>query len=66
MSETLNHLIDAMDSEYISKDDLASFKIDIDATGKLLNGYINFLRIGLTNEKEKPGAKDTDENIEAP
>ena len=51
LSETLNHLIDAMDSEYISKDELASFKTDIDETGKLLNGYISFLRINLSKEK---------------
>ncbi len=51
LSETLNHLIDAMDSEYISKDELANFKIDIDETGKLLNGYISFLRINLNKEK---------------
>ena len=44
LNETLNHLIDALDSEYISKEDLISFKSDIDETGKLLNGYINFLR----------------------
>jgi len=40
LSESLNHLIDAMDSEYILKDELASFKIEIDEIGKLLNGYI--------------------------
>lgn len=51
LSETLNHLIDAMDSEYILKDELASFKIEIDEIGKLLNGYINFLRINLSKEK---------------
>ena len=44
LNETLNHLIDALDSDYISKEDLISFKSDIDETGKLLNGYINFLR----------------------
>ena len=44
LSETWNHLIDAMDSEYISKDELKSFKVDINETAKLLNGYINFLR----------------------
>jgi hypothetical protein len=40
-----------MDSEYILKDELASFKIEIDEIGKLLNGYINFLRINLSKEK---------------
>jgi four helix bundle protein len=51
LSETLNHLIDAMDSGYISKEELTSFKADIDETGKLLNGYITFLRNNLTKEK---------------
>jgi four helix bundle protein len=51
LSETLNHLIDAMDSGYISKEELTSFKADIDETGKLLNGYISFLRINITKEK---------------
>jgi four helix bundle protein len=51
LSETLNHLIDAMDSGCISKEELTSFKADIDETGKLLNGYISFLRINITKEK---------------
>jgi four helix bundle protein len=51
LSETWNHLIDAMDAEYINKEELKSFKIDIDETSKLLNGYINFLR--TTGEKDK-------------
>ena len=53
LSETWNHLIDAMDSEYINKEELKSFKIDIDETGKLLNGYINFLRTAGVKEKNK-------------
>jgi hypothetical protein len=42
-----------MDSEYISKEELKSFKIDIDETAKLLNGYINFLRTVAEKEKNK-------------
>ena len=30
LSETWNHLIDAFDAEYITKDELTYFKIDID------------------------------------
>jgi hypothetical protein len=41
-----------MDSEYILKDELASFKTDIDETGKLLNGYISFLRANTEKEKK--------------
>jgi four helix bundle protein len=53
LSETWNHLIDAMDSEFIAKEELISLKIDIDETAKLLNGYINFLRNQAEKEKNK-------------
>jgi four helix bundle protein len=52
LSETWNHLIDAMDSEYINKEELKALKIEIDETAKLLNGYINFLR-GIEKIKAK-------------
>ena len=44
LSETLNHLIDAYDCSYITKEDLEQLKIKIDEVERLLNGYINFLR----------------------
>ena len=44
LSETWNHLIDAFDSNYITKEDLSSFKNDKDENAKLLNGYISFLK----------------------
>ncbi len=44
LSETLNHLIDAFDSKYINEEKLKYFKSIIDEVGKLLNGYIIFLR----------------------
>src|SRR5688572_24103967 len=44
LSETLNHLIDAYDSEYISQDQLLYYKTKVDDVGKLLNGYITYLR----------------------
>jgi four helix bundle protein len=47
LSETLNHLIDAFDSVYITKEQLSHYKIIIDEVGKLLNGYITFLRKNL-------------------
>ena len=53
LSETWNHLIDAFDAEYITKDELTSFKIDIDENAKLLNGYINFLRTISIKEQNK-------------
>ncbi len=50
LNETWNHLIDAFDEEYITKEELKGFKIDVDENGKLLNGYITFLR--TIGEKE--------------
>ena len=44
LSETLNHLIDAYDCEYISQDQLLYYKLKVDDVGKLLNGYITYLR----------------------
>lgn len=44
LSETLNHLIDAHDCNYISDEQLKSFNNKIDEVGKLLNGYISYLR----------------------
>ena len=44
LSETLSHLIDALDSGYISSEEIQILKADIDETGRLLNGYITWLR----------------------
>jgi four helix bundle protein len=52
LAETLNHLIDAMDSSYITKEELANYKLDIDEAGKLLNGYISYLK-KANNEQSK-------------
>jgi len=46
-SETHNHLIDALDCKYISQDQFDYYKFMIDETGRLLNGYISFLRRNL-------------------
>ncbi|MGC4232539.1 MAG: four helix bundle protein [Niabella sp.] len=43
LSETLNHLIDALDEEYITKDKLNYFRNKITEAEKLLNGYISYL-----------------------
>ena len=51
LSETWNHLIDAFDSNYITKEELSSFKTDIDENAKLLNGYISFLKSLAAKEK---------------
>jgi four helix bundle protein len=44
LKETLEHLITAFDEKYISENELLNFKIQIDTCGKLVNGYINFLK----------------------
>ncbi|MEO6039408.1 MAG: four helix bundle protein [Saprospiraceae bacterium] len=46
--ETLEHLITAFDENYISTEILKKYKAQIDRCGRLLNGYINYLR------KDKP------------
>lgn len=43
LSETLNHLADALDCKYISAQLFESFKQKAIEVEKLLNGYINFL-----------------------
>lgn len=48
LSETYNHLIDALDCNYISEEKLVYFKTKIDETERLLNGYIAFLRRNLS------------------
>ena len=53
LSEVLHHLIDAMDCGYISKQKLKEYKTDIDETGKLLNGYITFLRKSVPQKKQE-------------
>ena len=44
LSETLNHLIDAFDCSYIFAEQLKYFENKIEEVGKLLNGYITWLR----------------------
>ncbi|MBC7775262.1 MAG: four helix bundle protein [Phycisphaerae bacterium] len=51
--ETLEHLITAFDTNYITGESLKDFKNDIDSCGRLINGYISYLK------KSKP-PKDED------
>ena len=44
LAETLEHLITAFDEKYISNEQLIDFKAKVDSCGRLLNGYINFLK----------------------
>jgi hypothetical protein len=43
----MNHLIDAFDAKYITAEQLQYFKAKTDEVGKLLNGYISYLRRNL-------------------
>jgi len=47
LSETYNHLIDALDCNYINIEKLNYFKEKINEVERLLNGYISFLRSKL-------------------
>ncbi|QEC67938.1 four helix bundle protein [Panacibacter ginsenosidivorans] len=47
LSETYNHLIDALDCRYINGEQLTYYKTKIDEVERLLNGYISFLRNNL-------------------
>ena len=44
LSEVLNHLFDAFDSNYISEDQFHIFKMKYKEVESLLNGYITYLR----------------------
>lgn len=44
LSETENHLIDALDCRYIMQNQFDQFMIMITDVAKLLNGYISYLR----------------------
>ena len=52
LNETLNHLIDAYDCQFISKEQLTAYKIKFNEVMGLLNGYIKYLR-GLTTKSQK-------------
>ncbi|RAV30168.1 four helix bundle protein [Sinomicrobium soli] len=43
LMETLSHLIDAFDEEYINEQTLSRYKIQILHCNKVLNGYIAYL-----------------------
>ncbi len=57
LSETINHLIDAMDANYISEIILEDYRIKFKELERMLNGYIIYLR----NKKDQKSQKE--ENI---
>ena len=44
LSETLDHLIAAVDEGYLSQDDYGGLRGDLEITWKVLNGYIAYLK----------------------
>ena len=57
LNETLNHLIDAYDCNYITKKELTDYKQKFNDVMSLLNGYINYLRKLLKNKRKPPDEK---------
>ena len=51
LSETLGHLIDAFDCNYISKEAFADFRAKIVVVRKLMNGYISYLESKIPPKK---------------
>ncbi|MFN8300808.1 MAG: four helix bundle protein [Chitinophagales bacterium] len=49
LDETLDHLITALDENYITEEELKECEALYETTIKLLNGYINYLK----NQKDK-------------
>ena len=53
LTETVNHLIDAFDDEYITNEQLTELKIDAKEIERLINGYLIYLRKKRDDEKKK-------------
>lgn len=53
LEEVLDHLICALDEEYITKSQLNDYRVQIDKCLKLLNGYIAYLQKQKENDKQK-------------
>jgi four helix bundle protein len=54
LSETINHLIDAFDSEYITENILKEYKTKYKELERMLNGYIVHLRTKKDLKSAKP------------
>ncbi len=56
LSEVLDHLICAFDENYITENELKSFRNKVETCMKLLNGYITYLQKqkNNTNQKDEP------------
>ena len=51
LSETINHLVDASDENYINEERLNHYKLQAKEIERLLNGYIKYLRSQRDKEK---------------
>ncbi len=54
LTETVNHLIDAYDEEYITQEELTALKTKAKELERLINGYLIYLRKKRDEEKKKP------------
>ncbi len=61
LSEVLNHLIDARDSGYISKEELLEYKKQWDEIRKVLNGYISYLQSRIPIPKNASATRGVQE-----
>ena len=52
LTETVNHLIDAFDENYITSDQLNDLKVKAKEVERLINGYLIYLRKKRDEEKK--------------
>ncbi|GAC1308534.1 MAG: hypothetical protein NVSMB24_22400 [Mucilaginibacter sp.] len=52
LSETLDHLIVALDEKIITEETLSDFEKEYDYCLKLINGYLSYLKKKKNNELE--------------
>jgi four helix bundle protein len=50
LSETYNHLIDAYDCTYITREKLIELKTEITEVERILNGFIKYLKLQLNKK----------------
>lgn len=53
LAETINHLIDALDANYISETILEDYRIKYKELERMLNGYITYLRTQRDSKSSK-------------
>jgi len=58
LAETVNHLIDAFDDDYVTNEQLIAVKVQAKEIERLLNGYLIYLRKKRDEEKKKPDSEN--------